>query len=107
MSRPRHLLLRADADPEIGAGHVMRALALAQAWRASGGAATLLSRPLPAPLAARLLAEEVSLASLGAPAGGEADGAATAALAATLGASWIVADGYALGPAWQAAARAR
>jgi len=35
------LVIRADASPQIGAGHVMRTLALAQAWLARGGGATL------------------------------------------------------------------
>ena len=37
------LLLRADADPAQGVGHVMRCLALAEAWQRQGGQATLLS----------------------------------------------------------------
>jgi hypothetical protein len=38
-----HLLLRADADPAQGAGHVMRCLALAESWHGNGGQVTLLS----------------------------------------------------------------
>lgn len=34
----RLLVLRADASAAVGAGHVMRLAALAQAWRAAGGA---------------------------------------------------------------------
>ena len=38
-----HLLLRADADPARGAGHVMRCLALAEVWQQHGGRASMLS----------------------------------------------------------------
>jgi len=41
--RPFYLLIRADAGEGIGAGHVMRQLALAQAVQSVGGRATLLS----------------------------------------------------------------
>jgi spore coat polysaccharide biosynthesis predicted glycosyltransferase SpsG len=38
-----HLLLRADADPAQGAGHVMRCLALVDSWYRHGGQVILLS----------------------------------------------------------------
>lgn len=37
-----YIVIRADADSQIGAGHVMRCMALAQAWQLEGGRAILL-----------------------------------------------------------------
>ena len=37
------LVIRTDANTQIGAGHLMRCLALAQAWQDSGGDAVFLS----------------------------------------------------------------
>lgn len=45
--RDRRLIVRADAGPAIGTGHVMRSLALATGWIVLGGTATLVSRCLP------------------------------------------------------------
>ena len=62
---PTHkLLIRADAGPKQGVGHVMRCLALGQAWQKMGGQVTLLTGSLPARLSMRLNAENINLQTL-------------------------------------------
>lgn len=92
-SRPL-LLIRADAGVAIGVGHVMRCLALAQAWQDAGGEAALAAVSLPDSLHARLRGEGVSVHRIAATVGDDADGAATLALARRLAAAWVAVDGY-------------
>jgi UDP-2,4-diacetamido-2,4,6-trideoxy-beta-L-altropyranose hydrolase len=57
----RHLLVRADASKEIGTGHLMRMLALAQAWIDAGGRVRWLLAEAPDPLVARIEAEAIAI----------------------------------------------
>jgi len=96
------LLVRADATIAMGTGHVMRCLALAQAWQDAGGRAIFAMADAPLPLRERLLAEKMDIAPIEASPGGGDDARETAELAGRCAASWVVVDGYHFGAAYQA-----
>lgn len=88
------LLVRADATPQMGTGHVMRCLALAQAWQAAGGRAVLAAASLTSALEVRLQSEGIAVSRLEAEAGSAQDVAETLALAGRECAGWLTVDGY-------------
>ena len=89
------LIIRADASVNIGTGHVMRCLALAQAWHESGGVVTFLfAFPLES-LEKRILSEGFQTVYLDAAEPGSIEDAAeTATIAGQQEAQWVVIDGY-------------
>ena len=89
------LLLRADGNERIGTGHLMRSLALAQAWFGCGGAAFFALASPSGAMEGRLKSEGMKTTVLNAKAGTGDDARKTVALARRIGASWIVTDGYA------------
>ena len=88
------LLVRVEAGPGIGVGHLMRCLALAQAWRRAGGRAMIASNSLPEPMSRRIT--EYGVQRLAIPK--DDDGSGLAKLAETHNAAWIVIDGYGFDP---------
>ncbi len=95
------LVIRADADSLIGTGHVMRCLALAQAWQDAGGAVLFLVRDLPESIRARLADERMKIEELAAPRGTVEDGRESDRALRRAGAEWLVVDGYHFGEEYQ------
>ena len=106
-----NLLIRADASTEIGTGHVMRSLALAQAWRGTGGGVSFVCHCESDALQKRILDEGFGLTEIKRPhpdpcdlekvlgflrKAGPGDGS---------GSPWLVLDGYHFDPAYQKASR--
>jgi UDP-2,4-diacetamido-2,4,6-trideoxy-beta-L-altropyranose hydrolase len=100
----RELIFRADAGDEIGTGHVMRFLALAQAWRAAGGHAIFVMAAGTSGIDQRLMSEGMEVVRIAASPGDSDDAARTADIAARFGAGWLVIDGYHFGPDYVTAA---
>jgi UDP-2,4-diacetamido-2,4,6-trideoxy-beta-L-altropyranose hydrolase len=117
------VVFRCDASMQIGTGHVMRCLTLAQALRAGGHNSHFICRDLPGHLAARIADQGFAVSRLPAPspdhgyaaAKGDTPHAAWAGVdwardaaetraAVPQGTDWLIVDHYAFDARWEAAA---
>jgi UDP-2,4-diacetamido-2,4,6-trideoxy-beta-L-altropyranose hydrolase len=94
------LLVRADASPQIGAGHIMRCLALSKAWQDSGGNVTFACAEILPVLERRLEEEHLEVAAIETAAGSQEDVQRTNELSRELDVDWIVVDGYQFAPGY-------
>ena len=97
------LLVRADAGPNIGTGHVMRTLALGQAWKQRGGSVTFVCGHLPRGLIKRIEAEDFQLFQIKNDHSDAADARETADIASVVQPDWLVVDGYGFDDVYQRA----
>ncbi len=88
------LLVRADATVTSGTGHVMRCLALAQAWQHAGGDVILAMAEATAAIRERLRSEQIRIVDLEADSGSSEDVRDTIAAVLRHNAEWLVVDGY-------------
>lgn len=97
-----HLLIRTDSTAKIGAGHIMRCIALAQAWQAEGGEVTFLSHCESTALRERIQSEGFHFIPVeeAHPLPGDIEQLlATATRRSEI--NWVVLDGYHFDPEYQ------
>jgi len=95
------VVIRADAGPGVGTGHVMRMLALGQACVRLGGSVTMAVGDLPVGLVRRIEDCRINVRRLANHSACLEDAAETSELAKELNADWLVVDGYAFGSDYQ------
>ena len=101
MTNQKKLLIRADASAEIGTGHVMRCIALAEAWQDTIGEVFFVSSFNTQALEDRLKIKGIRIRHINNQAGTCSDAEETSQIAHQCGADWIVVDGYHFGAEYQ------
>jgi len=99
--KDRNLLIRVDAGKDIGYGHAMRCLALAQAWQDEKGNVTFVIAKETPSFTHRLHKEKIETIRLTAEPGSKEDAAKTIEIAKEKNALWVAVDGYHFDAAYQ------
>lgn len=99
------LLIRADVGPGVGTGHLMRTIALGQAWSQNGGEVTVVCGEIPRGLLRRIEAEKFSVQILQNSLCDEADSSELLDVVTSITPNWIVVDGYRFDDEYQKATK--
>jgi UDP-2,4-diacetamido-2,4,6-trideoxy-beta-L-altropyranose hydrolase len=94
------LSIRADASLEIGAGHVLRCMALAQAWRNAGGKAIFLMACSTPFVNERVRGDGFEILTIKATLGSTRDANRTSGYALESQTRWLIVDGYHFGKSY-------
>jgi len=95
------VIIRADSGATVGAGHLMRTLALANGCRRIGLHVTFAIGDVPGSIARKISAAGCKIVSITGDRGTDADAAETRKLTTELDADWVVLDGYCFGDNYQ------
>lgn len=99
--REESLIIRTDANVQIGTGHLMRCLALAQAWKDAGGEVVFITACQSDDLLQRLREEGFNICLLARPYPEPGDWDYTKDILAAHPNAWVVLDGYHFGEIYQ------
>lgn len=97
---PSQILFRADANTDIGTGHVMRCFALAQAAKRQGIQPTFVLA-FDTPLTERLKSNGVEVIRIDEKRASDGDAGKVRELASNIGTEWVCIDGYDFASAYQ------
>ncbi|MEI9476444.1 MAG: UDP-2,4-diacetamido-2,4,6-trideoxy-beta-L-altropyranose hydrolase [Deltaproteobacteria bacterium] len=96
-----HLIIRADANTQIGIGHLMRCLSLGQAWKEAGGQVICLTTCFIEELQQRMAKEKFTVYQVGFSYPDLREWPVTENLLSQFPGGWLVLDGYHFDPAYQ------
>ena len=89
-----NLIIRTDANSQIGTGHLMRCLALAQSWRSRGGKVVFVTTCSHEDLLRQIRAEKIQIVRVEHAHPNPADWEQTHRILYSNSAAWVVLDGY-------------